>query len=924
MRLGPRHLGVMAAVGLVVGNVGRLPGLAIGSAKSALTLFDLVLIPLWGYLLVQWRRGVVRWELDAVSRALFVFVGVSVSSLVLAIPRWELSATQTLTAAAFLIRWIAYAGWFVLIVTATDDEERSLPAWRALEVAILVIALFGIAQSAFWPGFAQRIHEAEVMRWDRQGRRLVSTILDPNYAGSLLILVLGMRIARELLGLRTSRWSLVPLTVALALTLSRSAVLGLAAGIGAMVLIVGVTKRGVLRALGVALILAPAIPPLLAFADTFNKLTVDVSGLQRLVAWMQALTMMRDHPLLGVGFNAIDVARRAYGFSIIGSSGAMDGGLLVIGAMTGVIGLAVFLWMWGRLFGIARSIWRDEARAPEVRAVAIGTVGVSVAILVQSFFVNAILLPFVMVPLWVLWGWVVSLGRKSRQLLLLFGVLGMTACDPCAGLLTCEVPPARVAAGTILDRETRRPKAGVQVSVGALRTVSNREGRWSIPLAFGPDSILDIEVRTSDSTSYTVPSVYIRPRTRVGEADDLGPWFDRPILQFVTRVLYRGEPLSGARIEFRPTEGSRDTLITATTTEAGYLDLFGTAERFGEVRGTMWITHPRTGRREYADAAVPSDYRLRIPTVLGALQVDRPMVYVGEVVNRMEGYRKVGGAQVTFIRRSGVRVVPETLTVTSEPDGRFTVRLEALSLGELRGDFSVVSPDGRHRSIKRDIPMVVRDTTTSRYLGLFPYGQLWAWAIEIWRNDQLLPSTGLRYRFERTSGLSISPAVFEGQTDGGGRIWIGAPVSDSGAVEGRVTVYPVGGPAQTLPPVFQLPTFQDDQPAFAGVFVHGPALRYLGRLLGPTGAPVAGASVTWERVGGIGAVPAVITSTSGPDGGFDLVQYPSADGEVRGRIIVRPPAPWAPGTVLAFEEIRLSTHDTPEPRIGVTLRLPTP
>jgi hypothetical protein len=220
--------------------------------------------------------------------------------------------------------------------------------------------------------------------------------------------------------------------------------------------------------------------------------------------------------------------------------------------------------------------------------------------------------------------------------------------------------------------------------------------------------------------------------------------------------------------------------------------------------------------------------------------------------------------------------------------------------------------------------MVVRDTTTSRYLGLFPFGQFWAWAIEIWRNDQLIPSVGLRYRFERTTGLAISPSVFEGRTDGGGRIWVGAPVADSGVVEGRVTVFPEDGPAQTLAQVFRLPTFQDDQPAFAGVFVHGPALRYTGRLLGPDGAPVVGATVTWERVSGIGAAPATLTSVSGTDGAFDLVQYPSAVGEVVGRILVRPPAPWAAATILTFDGIRLATHESPEPRIGVTLRLPSP
>ena len=924
MRITPVRLGHWAALGVLAGNVGRLPGPSVGTAGTALTLLDLTLVPLWLYLFVQWRRGALRWALDAVSRGLLLFIGVAVASLLLAIVRWQLDAAATLTALAFLVRWVAYAGWFVLVVALPDGAATAAQSWRGLSIALGIVALFGIVQSIWLPGFAQRVHSAEVMLWDRQGHRLVSTILDPNYAASLLLIAFGMAFARRAMGARLWSGALPVLAVALALTLSRSGLVGLVVVVGTCLLVSGVSRQGLGRAVGIAVLLVPLVPPFLRFAQGFNKLSIDVSGMQRLVAWLQGWALFADAPLLGVGFNALGPARRAYGFSIVGSASSMDGGLLFIGVMTGVLGLAAFTWMWREFLRAARDVWRDDRRSIDERATAVGAAAVSLGLLAQSFFVNAILLPFVMMPLWMLWGWVVALRRTLPKVAALMALVVVMGCDPCAGLLTCEVPPARVAAGTILDRDTRRPRAGVRVTVGALTAVTNAEGRWSVPFAFGPDSILDIEVRVNDSTAYVVPQVYIRPRTRVGDVDDLGPWFDRPILQYITRVLYRGVPLENARLEFRPAAGSRDSLLATTTSSAGYVDLFGTADRLGEVIGTLRIVHPLIGDRSFEDISVPSDYRLRMPTVVGVLQVDRPMVYVGEVVDRSAGYRKIGGALVTFVRRSGARVMPESLSVRSDPDGRFTLRVEALSIGTVRGDITVISPDGRHQSVRRDMPLTVRDTVTARYLGFFPYGQLWAWAIELWNNDRLQPAPNIRYRFERTAGLSIVPSTFDGITDAGGRIWLSAPVSDSGTVRGRLTVYPDGQPSQQLPHEFVFDTFQGDQPAFAGTFVYGPALRLYGALVAPDGAPLSGATVTWERTGGIGASPAVLTSLTGSDGRFDLRQSPVAFGEVIGRVTVRPPLPWPVGTALVFDGVRLEAHDSAEPRVGLTLRLPAP
>ena len=65
----------------------------------------------------------------------------------------------------------------------------------------LAFAGFGIVQSAFLPNFAQRIYpDARLyLDWDPQGHRLVSTFLDPNFAGAFILLRKMARRRREVL-----------------------------------------------------------------------------------------------------------------------------------------------------------------------------------------------------------------------------------------------------------------------------------------------------------------------------------------------------------------------------------------------------------------------------------------------------------------------------------------------------------------------------------------------------------------------------------------------------------------------------------------------------------------------------------------------------------------------------------------------------
>ena len=52
----------------------------------------------------------------------------------------------------------------------------------------------------------------------------------------------------------------------------------------------------------------------------------------------------------------------------------------------------------------ARRTWRDVDSTAEQRAFAVAAAALTVGIVVHSMFVNSLLVPFVMEPLWLLWG----------------------------------------------------------------------------------------------------------------------------------------------------------------------------------------------------------------------------------------------------------------------------------------------------------------------------------------------------------------------------------------------------------------------------------------------------------------------------------------------------------------------------------------
>lgn len=942
MRLTPRVLLAASSVTLALGNVGRIPGGALGGRNAPVALNDLLLVPLWLMLFAFVFRGKRPWLLDSTAKWTFLFVAVAGISSLLAVPRYSLGGGEALGVIAFLVRWVLYFGWFPLVVACLSDDDV-LVMWKRFDLAILVVAAFGLFQFAFLPGFAQMIHSGAEggLEWDPQGRRIVSTFLDPNFAGIVLCIALLMRLARVGDGIADRQAPLAVLALAILLTVSRSSLLALAAGIAVIVFARGLKVR-LLRVFLIGAIAGlPFITLFLAFASSFNKLRVDASAVQRLVPWIRALELMRDHPVFGVGFNAVAWAQRTRGWKMIGGAGvSLDGGLLFVGAMTGLVGLVVFTAILVSVVRRARRVWRDKEMSAEKRAFATGTAAVTVAVVVHSLFVNSLLLPFVMQLLWVLWGGVSVLRRTAVKATRFKGapiraavatpvlaliVAGASACAPCAGTADCTTSPRLDLTGTIVDAVSGRVVQGARVLVSAsggqsLAGITDAEGRWHVVIEEVDASLNRATIGVDyDGKSYTVRNAPVRASTGRGDSYDVGRWMSRATARYQAAIIYRGKPLPGSVVRFIPDAGVnlRDLAGPGVSNGSGLFDLQLEGDSIGSVSGTLQIENVYVRITNIKGFKIPLGYKWELPVSQGAISVGGQIAYGGLILNRGTDER-LPGVAVEFQRTGGVEVFEAVSKTVTGDNGFFRIDfvplvadIDPLTNAEVIGDL-VIKPVGQPETRHRNIRLPIYDSTSIRSLGSFSYGERWSWTVEVFDRgmQQLLANADGEFR--QTAGPTITPSVFQKKTGADGRFEMRAQVRDTGTVVGDFYITPPGQSSRKVQ-TLALRTNADDILHFAGVVAVGERWSWALELWRHDRLqPAPNVDVEFRRTGGLAISPSVIKTLTDAGGRLELRALVSDTGTVIGELLVTPVGE-APRTVT---NIRLRTFDGDDLRFG--------
>jgi O-antigen ligase len=216
--------------------------------------------------------------------------------------------------------------------------------------------------------------------------RAISTSVNPNLLGSLLILITSVTVlqlvAPKPVLPRRALWGMLPfMALCLYLTYSRGSLFGLAVGL----FVVGVLRyRKLLVLMAVVACVALLLPQTQAYIAHFIEgiRGEDLATQMRFGEYKDAFTLISRYPWIGVGFAGtpdIDI--------YIGVSNVY----LMIAEQMGVIGLAIFLITMGVVF---RSLWRAwrGARRTEYEPLLLGfmaaILGIMAGGMLDHYFFN--------------------------------------------------------------------------------------------------------------------------------------------------------------------------------------------------------------------------------------------------------------------------------------------------------------------------------------------------------------------------------------------------------------------------------------------------------------------------------------------------------------------------------------------------------
>jgi hypothetical protein len=381
----------------MAGQLVRLPLGGVAARNIPLTTGDLWIATLLGLTLLALLSGI-RAHPTGDLLLLAALTACNIASLCSAAGRFDLTSAQIVTALAYFGRWAAYLALWIIVPTFLHDSYAPKRLFAQVSSGVVLFACLGILQSALLPNFAQRVYPESIpfQDWDIQGRRLVWSFLDPNFAGGLIGIGLLAWISRRLAGSTTPSLIAVVLGVALLLTFSRSSI-GAFFITGTFAALLAARQR--VRAIGTILVVAFVIGTALYFlrdlASSYQKLSLtDKSALQRLVALSLVLETFKTNPLLGVGYNTFGFVREAYGSPTIGAAAfGAEGGVLFALAVFGLLGTVCFLLVFGTMTYRGIKLWRLATASPDSRALGLCSALSVVFVLIHSFGSNSVFYP---------------------------------------------------------------------------------------------------------------------------------------------------------------------------------------------------------------------------------------------------------------------------------------------------------------------------------------------------------------------------------------------------------------------------------------------------------------------------------------------------------------------------------------------------
>lgn len=343
---------------------------------------------------------------SSLVKPIFIFIGACILSLIVNLS--NLSAPEFFVSSLYLLRWIMYACIYFIVLGF--DKKFKMKVLVSMIISGMLILLGGYIQYFFYPNLRNLYY----LGWDEHLYRMFSVFLDPNFAGIFFVFLLFLTFGLISYCIKRKRLTYVIILSLLAsftaigifLTYSRSALIMFFAAMFVLLILIN-RKRLMIPILAISIVVFIISSKNFKTENT-NLLRIS-SSIARLNPANKALTIIKDHPLLGVGFNAYRYTQIRYGFvgqkeSIVSHADAgTDNSFLFIMATTGLVGLVAYIYLWYKISSNLYAFFKQNTGLGKIIPLVLFSSYVSVSL--ASFFINALFYPFIMVWMWILLGY---------------------------------------------------------------------------------------------------------------------------------------------------------------------------------------------------------------------------------------------------------------------------------------------------------------------------------------------------------------------------------------------------------------------------------------------------------------------------------------------------------------------------------------
>jgi hypothetical protein len=360
------------------------------------------------------------------------------------------------------------------------------------------------------------------------------------------------------------------------------------------------------------------------------------------------------------------------------------------------------------------------------------------------------------------------------------GLVALSACEPCAGVVACATAPRVSVQGRIVDAMSGRPVSQTFIALvrtddlsrDSVATTTDAQGNYEVQMNAEMGKF-DVVVGPPALPAYRVRDLSLESTTSTGEGHVLGVWVATPMLNVAVEFFYRAQPsqpVEGAVIGFHPTGGpklSSSTDVLAMTGPDGRTVLLPgvTAAGVEDVTGQLNAELPNgLGVSVLRDFHLKPDYVFR-PQTVHRIEVGPTLAWFSAIYDRATVAR-VPGTTVTFTRTGGIPVTPTTFTAVTNEAGEFVFPLVPLAAGTVIGDLSIQPPPPFHTYVRTGLQIPTFDSDNRQFFAQFGVGPHLPWAGTVECNGR--PLQGATIFLVRVGGIAAEPNQFYSTSDADG------------------------------------------------------------------------------------------------------------------------------------------------------------